>query len=129
MIVRTRRRGSTLIEAMIATSILSLGAAWLVTSFHEYQRASERTFEAEGLSRVLDVELERFRACGSRACIDALATRTATTAGLSDAANTWVRARVERRVAAGPDGTTLVTVIGHVDGVPEQRVVGLVRAR
>lgn len=129
MKMRRRRsgRGLTLIECMVALSILGIGVSLFLGSMQQYQLATRRGWAVEGLARVLDVELERLRACGDRACVDGLLTRTATTAGVSREAGSWVGARVARTARPGPDGTIEVTLSAVAEGVPEQRVVGLVR--
>ncbi|MCB9655639.1 MAG: type II secretion system protein [Deltaproteobacteria bacterium] len=109
-----RTRGVTLVDLMIAVAIL--GIICNLNPFFGYQRATQQALEAEGLLRVLDFEMERARACRTKTCIDALTTNTAiaasaaTTRHVSDEANTWVRARVERTYRPGPDGTIEFTV-------------------
>ncbi len=104
-----RSRGYTLIELMIAVAILTSGAA-LFGWMHNYQQATSRAVAVEGLNRVLEMELERARACTRRSCLEGMVTRTATTAGVSEAQNTWVRALVQRTIAEGPNQTVEVTI-------------------
>lgn len=123
---RKNRRGSTLIEMMIAVAIFGSTAGITLSAFHSYQRAADRGYRIEGLARVLDVEMERFRACADVACTRSMLSRTATTAGLSDASNTWVRARVSRETKPGPDGSTEVILTAEADETPPQQLRGLI---
>jgi type II secretory pathway pseudopilin PulG len=115
-----RRAGFSLIDLMVAVALISIGVGlWLNNPQH--RRASERAVAVEGVARVVDQELERMRACPSRACLDRLATETATRAGVSAYADTWVRAKVRRTVEPGPNGTHLVTVGARVPGLLKER--------
>ncbi len=114
-----RRRGASLIDAMVAVALVSIGVGLLVGPWTQYERASRRTVAVEGVARVLDLELERARSCPTRACIEALVTATTT----ADGATAWARARVERQVRVGPHGTLEVEVSAEVpELVPKRRV-------
>lgn len=114
-----RTRGASLIEAMIAVAIVSIGVGLLVGPWSHYERASRRALAVEGLAHVLDLELERARSCPTRACIQALV--TATTA--ADGATTWARAEVVRSVREGPHGTLEVEISAEVPAVVPRRKV------
>ena len=94
-LVRNTRRGTTLIELMIAIAILGITCVTLGGAMHTYQQAANRAYRIEGLARVLAVEMERFRACTDVRCVRALET-------LSPEAETWVGARVQRAIKVGP---------------------------
>lgn len=105
-----RTRGYTLIEIMVAIAILGIAVGSILMNLGPYQRQSTRAFETEGLARVLDTEMERMRACDTYACLEGLRSTTATTAGVSAPAESWVRATVKRTVRPGPDGTVHVRI-------------------
>lgn len=121
------KRGYTLIEAMIAVMVLSIGAGLLANEFSHYQRATRRARAAIGLQHTLGEQMERIRACERRACVYAFATETATVAGLSPEARSWSDAVVSTSVHPGPDGTLQVILQGHVPEIlPPRKLIGLV---
>ena len=120
-----RTAGTTLIDSMSAIFILTIGATLLVHHFDHYQAASGRALAVEGVARVLDLELERLRACPDLDCVNALV-QTATAAAVTEEGESWVRARVQRSIEAGPGGTSKVIVSADVpDVVRAQTLVSL----
>jgi type II secretory pathway pseudopilin PulG len=103
-----------LVDAMIGVAILSIGASLLGGAWSSYARASERAIAAEGLARVIDLELERARSCPTRACLEGLAA-TSTTPSI-DAA-TWARATVARAVRPADNGVVEVSITAEVPGL------------
>ena len=107
---------------MIAIVILGIACATLGSAMHTYQQAANRAYRIEGLARVLDVEMERFRACTDVRCVRALET-------LSPEAETWVGARVQRAIKVGPEGTLEIELTATAEGVPPQTLSGLVAVK
>jgi prepilin-type N-terminal cleavage/methylation domain-containing protein len=118
------RRGFTLIDLMVAISLLGIGMfGWMEGSAH-HAKASRRAIAIEGAARALDQELERLRACDTAVCLRALATNTATTAGVSNDAASWGRYEIHRRIEPGPGpGLHLATVTARIPGVVPERSV------
>ncbi|MEQ8272011.1 MAG: type II secretion system protein [Deltaproteobacteria bacterium] len=106
------RRGYTLIELMITVSLIGIASASLFANFGSYQRETTRAMNREALGRVLEIEMERLRACDTRACLREVASSTTASAE----SDSWVRAAVKREVRRGPDGTTWLRVEAEVDG-------------
>lgn len=105
-------RGFTLIEMMVAIAIISISiASWL--NIGDLQRVTAKQQHREALVRAVEDELERAVACTKRACLGTWAARTQTDRPANDS---WVRARIKRAVAAGPGGTTRVSVSAEVVG-------------
>jgi len=115
------RRGSILIDQMIAVSIIGIAAAMLWGHFDHYADTSRRAMTVDGVARVLDLEMERVRECRNRACIDALGPA-------SEESDTWARVELRRDVRAGPDGTVEVTIVAESPHLRSPRsLIGLVR--
>lgn len=106
-----KSRGYTLIELMIVLALVGIAMTSLFASFGPYQDRATFALHRESVAHVLDVEMERMRACDSRACLRAIASSTIA----SDASDTWVRAHVRRTVSAGPDGTMRLRVEASTD--------------
>lgn len=115
------RRGFSLIEVMIALLVLGVGVSLLVDEVSMHEHAARRARAVAAVSRVLDQEMERLRACPDRACLEAAETRTATTAGLGAATESWARPLVGRTVSRGPDGTVEVVISAAVPGLVPTR--------
>lgn len=111
-----------MIELMIAVSILGITCVTLGSAMHTYQDAANRAYRIEGLARVLDVEMERFRACTDVRCVHALA-------ALSPEAETWVGARVQRTIKPGPEGTLEIELTATAERMPPQTLSGLVAVK
>jgi prepilin-type N-terminal cleavage/methylation domain-containing protein len=98
------RRGYTLIELMIVVALLSLGAGLFIDHMQVYEEASEELIDREAIARVLDLELERLRACPDRACLEAQVETRA------PEAESWLRVPVREALHPGPDGTVRAVV-------------------
>lgn len=122
-------RGYTLIELMIALAVLSVGAGLVVGEVSTYRAATERARAVEAITRVLDQEMERLRACPDMACLEAARAETATLDGLGPAAASWARPRVKRTWRPGPDGTLEVTVQAELPGLVPPRALRALVAR
>jgi len=109
-----KQRGSSLIDAMIGVAVLGIGASLLLGPWSSYERASSRAIAAEGLARVIDLELERARSCPTRDCIEGLTTTS--TAPSPDAAS-WAHATVHRSVKAASNGCLEVSIKAEVPGL------------
>jgi type II secretory pathway pseudopilin PulG len=113
-----RRRGFTLVDAMMAVTILGVGAGLMVGPWSSYRDATTRAIQVEGLAHVVDLELERARSCPTRACLQALPTTTTA----ADGAESWARAQVERVVREGPRGSLEIEIRAQIPGeVPVRR--------
>ena len=118
-------RGFSLIEMMVAVTILSIGAALLAGAFEAYQDAARRARYVVAIAEVLNLELETARACPSRACLTAWKNRPVVAAE----AETWLRPRVQRTIMPGPDGTLQIQVVAEIPSiVPPRTMVALVGA-
>jgi type II secretory pathway pseudopilin PulG len=115
------RRGHMLIEAMVALAILGIGGAVLGSWSAGYETSVRRAVLAEGVARVIDQELERARACASRACLEGLATQTPTTVGVHPASSAWGAIQVSRLLRPGPSDTVEIEVRAEVPGAIRQR--------
>ena len=125
---RTRTAGYTLIEMMIALSILGIGTSVLVRHFGHYQQSARRARAVAAVTQVLDQELERARACRNQACVRALSTLSSTTSLVAAEGYTWARPHIIRRVRPGPDQTLEVTLSAEIPEVMSARtLVTLVR--
>lgn len=115
---------------MITVAVLAIGAGLLVREVGTYQDAGRRARAVAAVAEVLDQELEAGRACPDRACLDAWATRSATTAAARPESLEWARPHLERTLGPGPDGTLELRVTAEIpDLVPPRTLVTLVEAR
>jgi type II secretory pathway pseudopilin PulG len=99
---------STLIDCMVAVAVISIGAGLLATQHQHFEHANRRAIAVESVARALDLEMEQFRACADRACIEALAARANEERGAEVAS--WSRADIERKLEPGPNGTIKLTL-------------------
>jgi glutamine synthetase type III len=118
---------STLIDSMVALAILGTGAAMLTQQYHHVETANTRAVAVESVGRALDQEMELFRACTDRACVNELAGRA--NEQHSSIVSTWTGADIERVIEEGAGGTVKVTLKASVPGSRiERKLVALIAA-
>lgn len=115
---------STLIDCMVAVAVLSIGASVVIQQHTHYENANRRAIAVESVSRALDQEMERFRACADRACVEQLAERASEEH--TDEVASWSRADIERTLEKGPNDTLKLTLKATVPSTHlEQKLVAL----
>ena len=120
------QRGYTLVEMMIAVTILAIGANLLVGAFQAYEAAGHRARAVAAIAEVLNQEMEAARACGSQACVRDLVSRGGTRHPAQAAGRSWLRPQIERRLRNGPDGTMELTITAEIPNVvPPRTLVAL----
>lgn len=120
-----KTRGYTLIELMVTLSLVGIGTGVLVMNLGPYQRSALKSVRTESLARVLDIEMERLRACDTRACLQAIATSTSA----SPASDTWARTELKRTLRPGPEGTVHVTIEAKAEDTSTNRLDALLWVR
>lgn len=116
---------STLIEQMVTVAMIGAASAAAMQQFHHVEQANSRAVAVESVTRALDQEMERFRACETRACAEDLANRSVEER--SREVYSWTGVELQRAIEDGPSGTLKVTLKASVPGSRlERKLVALV---
>lgn len=105
---------------MMAVALLTLGAGAILVDLGAYQECGWRAVRTEGLARVLDIEMEKLRACPTQVCLKSQVAR-----GAGPESDTWVRATIQRSLQPGPDGTVHVRLEAAFPEGPTHRLEAL----